>query len=235
MLDSRDVETSPDEIKPSQHCEIRVLIVHDKPLISAGLAATLSNSRDFVVTVDCPGSCGSDAHPSGLLAPDVVVADLESGLRLIAANHAWKKRLVILTHSDGEAQICDALERGARGYLLIGISTHSLTESLRLVHAGGIALDPVVARRVSDRMTSEALTRREKEILAQLMLGLSNKQIALNLVLSEGTVKTHVKSILNKLEAVSRTQAVIIAQRRGILGLAHEPLSVARHHCRRAA
>jgi hypothetical protein len=62
MLSTRDVETAPDEIKLSQHSEIRVLIVHDNPLISAGLAATLSNSQDFTVTVDCPGSAGNKRY-----------------------------------------------------------------------------------------------------------------------------------------------------------------------------
>jgi DNA-binding NarL/FixJ family response regulator len=90
-------------------------------------------------------------------------------------------------------------------------------DALRSVHVGGIALGPLVASRIADRMKQEALTRREGEILRQLVLGQSNKTIAAKLALSVGTVKTHVKSILRKLDATSRTEAAAIAQRRGIL------------------
>jgi DNA-binding NarL/FixJ family response regulator len=86
------------------------------------------------------------------------------------------------------------------------------------MHSGGIALDPLVAGRIADCMKQEALTRREQGILGQMMLGLSNKKIASNLTLAVGTVKTYVKSILSKLDAGNRTEAVAIAQRRGILG-----------------
>jgi DNA-binding NarL/FixJ family response regulator len=156
----------------------------------------------------------TDSH---LPAPDVVVADYDSGLRLIASIDAYRDRVVILTHTDTEARVCHALEQGARGYLLLGCSLKDLMEGLRSVHVGGIALGPLVASRIADRMKQEALTRREGDILRQLMLGLCNKSIAANLALAVGTVKAHVKSILRKLEARSRTEAVAIAQRRGIL------------------
>lgn len=223
MLANRGAEKSP--LQMPQQCEIKVLIFHADPLISAGLAATLTDCQDFTVMTNSAGSAVSDMHANTLLSPDVVVADLDSGLRLIASNPDWKKRIVILTHNDSEAQICQALEQGARGYLLIGCTLRTLAENLRSVHAGGIALDPLVATRIADRMTQPALTRREREILGQLMLGLSNKRIASNLALAQGTVKTHIKSILNKLEATTRTEAVVIAQRRGILGEAGELLS----------
>jgi len=124
---------------------------------------------------------------------------------------------MILTHTESEAKICHALERGARGYLLLGCSLKDLMDALRSVHVGGIALGPLVASRIADRMKQEALTRREGEILRQLVLGQSNKTIAAKLALSVGTVKTHVKSILRKLDATNRTEAVAIAQRRGIV------------------
>src|SRR5258708_37880702 len=112
---------------------------------------------------------------------------------------------MIQTHTKSEAKICHALERGERGYLLLGCSLKDLMDALRSVHVGGIALGPLVASRIADRMKQEALTRREGEILRQLVLGQSNKTIAAKLALSVGTVKTHVKSILRKLDATNRT------------------------------
>jgi DNA-binding NarL/FixJ family response regulator len=148
---------------------------------------------------------------------DVVIADYESGLRLIAAGGAPGRRVMILTHSDSEAKICHALEQGARGYILCGCGLQDLVDGLRSVHLGGIALGPLVASRIADRMKQQALTRREGDILRYMMLGMSNKAIATKLTLAVGTVKTHVKAVLEKLDASSRTQAVSIAQRRGIL------------------
>jgi DNA-binding NarL/FixJ family response regulator len=184
---------------------IRVLIAHGDPLIAAGLAATLGRLRDFETVT------GGVRQP----AADVVIADYDAGLQLIATASA--RRVVILTHSDSEAKICHALEQGARGYLLFGCSLQDLVDGLHSVHLGGIALGPLVASRVADRMKQQALTRREADILRYMMLGMSNKAIATKLTLAVGTVKTHVKAVLEKLDASSRTQAVSIAQRRGIL------------------
>jgi DNA-binding NarL/FixJ family response regulator len=192
---------------------IRVLIAHGDPLISAGLAATLGRLRDFET------ASGDGRLP----AADVVVADYESGLRVIASGGALGRRVLILTYSDSEAKICHALEQGARGYLLLGCSLKDLIDGLRSVSMGGIALGPLVASRIADRMKQQALTPREADILRYMMLGMSNKAIASKLTLAVGTVKTHVKSVLEKLDATSRTQAVSIAQRRGILRDEAEP------------
>jgi two-component system NarL family response regulator len=124
---------------------------------------------------------------------------------------------MILTHSDSEAQICRALEQGARGYLLLGCSVQELINALRSVNAGGLGFGPLVVSRVADWMQHQALTPREEDVLRQLMLGLSNKGISRKLTLAVGTVKTHVKAVLRKLDATNRTEAVAIAQRRGIL------------------
>lgn len=192
---------------------IRVLITHGDPLISAGLAATLSRLRDFETAT------GGVRQP----AADVVIADYESGLQVIGSGGVLGRRVMILTHSDSEAKICHALEQGARGYLLLGCSLQELVDGLRSVYMGGIALGPLVASRIADRMKQQALTPREGDILRYMMLGMSNKAIASKLTLAVGTVKTHVKSVLEKLNASSRTQAVSIAQRRGILRDEVEP------------
>ena len=187
---------------------IKVLVVHSDPLIAAGLEATLGRMREFEMGVG-----------GALRLPpvDVVIADYDSGLRMIATGSSHSRRVMILTHSDSEAKICHALEQGARGYLLLGCSLQDLAAGLRSVYLGGIALGPLVASRIADRMKQQALTRREGDILRHMMLGMSNKAIASKLTLAVGTVKTHVKSVLEKLDASSRTQAVSIAQRRGIV------------------
>src|SRR3569832_232980 len=105
----------------------------------------------------------------------------------------------------------------------MGGSQHDLVEAVRFDYTGGIALGPHVASRIADRMKEQALTRREGDILRYMMAGMSNKAIATELMLAVGTVKSHVKSVLEKLDATSRTQAVSIAQRRGILRDEVEP------------
>jgi DNA-binding NarL/FixJ family response regulator len=154
---------------------------------------------------------------SQLSLADVVVADYAYGLRLIESEGAGSHRVMILTHSTGEAHVCRALEQGVRGYVLLGGSLQDLIENLRSIHAGGVAVGPLVVSRMAAWMKQQTLTPRQVEILRQLMLGFSNKIIARKLALSTGTVKSHVKAILQKLDARSRTEAAAIAQRRGIL------------------
>ena len=200
-----------------QSSKTKVLIAHGDPLIAAGLAATLQGQPDFKAVVCRPALQVSSPSASELPPADVVVADYDSGLQLIVSGAAVRHRVVILTHSDSQAKVCHALERGAYGYLLLGCSIQDLLDGLRSVCAGRVAIAPLVAQRVAEWMNHRALTRREEEILRQMMLGLSNKGIATRLNVALGTVKTHVKSVLDKLDAASRTEAVAIAQRRGIL------------------
>jgi DNA-binding NarL/FixJ family response regulator len=177
----------------------------------------LGERRDFEAIVCNPAATSSQLPPGRLPPADVVVADYDSGLRLIMSPGVQSSRVMVLTHSDSEAKISHALEQGARGYLLLGCSLQELIDGLRAVHVGGMALAPRVASRIAEWMRQQALTRREADILRQMMLGLSNKAIAGKLAISVGTVKVHVKAILSKLDATSRTEAVAIAQRRGIL------------------
>lgn len=194
--------------------KITVCVVHIDPLIAAGIVATLG--EHFKVVVGTPGSALADTTAQESPSPDVLVADYHSGLQLISSPAALRNRVLILDR-DGEARICRALEQGARGYLLTGCSLNCLIDGVRTVHAGGLAAEPLVIGRIAEWMKQEALTAREADVLGQLMLGLSNKGIASRLTMTEGTVKTHVKSILKKLDASSRTAAAAIAQRRGIL------------------
>jgi DNA-binding NarL/FixJ family response regulator len=124
---------------------------------------------------------------------------------------------VIFTERGGEASICHAMKQGVRGYLLLGCSVAEVATAIRIVHEGGCALAPLVAARIAERFRWEKLTPRELDILRLLFVGLRNKDIARVTSRTAETVKTHVKTILRKLDARSRTQAVIVAQRRGIL------------------
>jgi DNA-binding NarL/FixJ family response regulator len=199
-----------------QSSVITVLIAHCDPLISAGLATVLRERCDFKAVVCSPAST-TEGMARLLSLADVVVADYDYGLRLIESGGSDSHRVMILTHSTSEANVCRALEQGVRGYVLLGGSLENLIEDLRSIHAGGAALGPLVVTRMADWMKQQTLTARQAEILRQLMFGFSNKIIARKLALSTGTVKSHVKAILQKLDARSRTEAAAIAQRRGIL------------------
>ena len=193
--------------------EISVMILYADPVVAAGLAAVLREHGGFQI-VSNPGPAES---VSALPPADVVLADYDTALHLAEFAPQWAKNVVIFTNYDSEAKICRAVENGARGYLLYGAGLPELFEGIRSVRGGGVALSPLVAARITHRVKGETLTAREKSVLEQLMLGLSNKAIGRRLNVCVGTVKTHVKSILRKLDADSRTAAVVTAQRRGLL------------------
>jgi DNA-binding NarL/FixJ family response regulator len=195
------------------NAKIKVLIAHADPLIAAGLESALGRMREFEII-------GRDARQQ---IADVAIADYESGLRLMSGRSAGGGcPVMILSCSDSEAKICHALQTGARGYLLYGCSLQDVACGLHSIALGEIALGPLVARRVTEKLRQQPLTRREVDILRHMIQGMSNKAIASVLSLALGTVKTHVKSILEKLQVNSRTQAVWVAQRRGMLSEAED-------------
>jgi len=193
--------------------EVSVIILYADAVIAAGLEVVLREHGGFrIVATPQPGESENGAPPA-----DVVLADYDTALHLAKFARHWVNKTLIFTNYDSEAKICRALESGARGYLLYGAALTELVAGIRSVSEGGVALSPLVAARVTNRVKGEPLTAREKTVLEQLMLGLCNKAIARRLNLCVGTVKQHVKSILKKLEADSRTAAVVAAQRRGLL------------------
>jgi DNA-binding NarL/FixJ family response regulator len=187
-------------------------------VIAAGLESLLGDLRAFKVVSSRSEGSGSFSSPGdpGFCA-DVVIADYESGVRLNRCEPELDGRVLILTHADSEAKICNALAQGVRGYLLLGCSLQDLVAGVRSVYEGGVAVTPRVARRIVESLKQQALTPKETKVLRQMMLGRSNKVIAREFGVAVGTVKTHVKSILSKLDAVNRNEAVAIARRRGIL------------------
>jgi DNA-binding NarL/FixJ family response regulator len=197
-----------------QPAKLTVVIAHRDPFISAGLARHLGNLAEFETSVSDPqwGAAITGSDPRG-----IIVADYDSGLGLLGSSSLRRDRIVIFTERDGEASICHAVEQGVGGYLLLGCSVAEVADAIRTVHEGGRALAPLVAARIAERLRSEKLTSRELDILRLLFVGLRNKDIAQVTSRTAETVKTHVKTILRKLDARSRTQAVMVAQRRGIL------------------
>jgi DNA-binding NarL/FixJ family response regulator len=194
--------------------KLTVVIAHRDPFLSAGLARHLGDLAEFEPVV--PG-LELGAAVTGSDSGDVVVADYDSGLRFLESNSRWRDRVVIFTEQDSEASICHAVERGVRGYLLLGCGVADVATAIHTVHEGGRALAPLVASRIAERIRWEKLTPSELDILRLLFSGLSNKEIARATYRTTETVKTHIRAIFRKLDAHNRMQAVMVARRRGIL------------------
>jgi two-component system NarL family response regulator len=203
---------------------IRVLIVDDHPLFRDGLAATVGAQSDMAVVGE--GGNGQEAidlHRQH--GPDVTLMDLRmpgmGGLEAITAIHRASPQagIIVLTSYDGDEDVYRALKEGARGYVLKDMDRNEVLRAIRSVAAGERYLPPDVDDRLAERLASEALTGREVEVLELIARGLRNSEIARLLVITEGTVKIHVKKILRKLDVSDRTEAVTIALQRGILHL----------------
>jgi DNA-binding NarL/FixJ family response regulator len=205
---------------------IRLLLADDHPVVRDGLAAMLATQPDFEVV----GEAGTGAEAvaeAARLRPDVVLMDLEmpeldgiEAIRLLRAADP-NVQVVVLTAFDTDERIVGALQAGAQGYLLKGAPRAEIFAAIRTVSAGGALLPPVVAskllRQVRAAEQPDALTAREKEVLGLVTAGLANQDIAARLFISERTVKFHVSSLLAKLGAKNRTQAVRVARERGLV------------------
>jgi len=209
---------------PRDSQRIRILTVDDHQLLREGIAAVLESQEDMVVVAEA--SNGREAIESYRRhRPDVTLMDLRmpdmSGIEAITAirQEFSNARIVVLTTYTGDAQAAAALKAGAAGYLLKNLVRKELLETIRAVHAGKRRVLPEIATEIAEHFADDTLTEREIEVLRRVASGQSNKLIAAELDISEGTVKTHMKSILPKLDASDRTHAVMIALKRGILDL----------------
>lgn len=201
-----------------------ILIVDDHPMMRAGLAAVLGGEPDFVVVAEA--SNGDEAIAQYRAhRPDLVLMDLRMPTRdglsatraIIAEDPA--ARIIMLTTYDGDEDIHRALEAGARGYLLKDMLRTELLNVVRAVQHGRRGIPAPVAARLAEHTPRVELTERELEVLALVAQGLSNGDIGTVIGRTEGTVKVHVRNILQKLDAHDRTAAVTIALQRGFIRL----------------
>ena len=211
-----------------------VLLVDDQELVRAGFRIIL-NSEPGIEVVGEAANGADGVRLARELNPDVVCMDVQmpgmDGLqatRAIAADEAVASHVLILTTFDRDDYLFEALSAGASGFLLKTASPENLVEAVQILARGDALLSPAVTRRVIERFGQTApppaaptratlpdLTDRETEVLAQIALGRSNAEIAIELYVGESTVKTHVSNVLTKLGVRDRIQAVVFAYENG--------------------
>ena len=212
---------------------VRVLIADDQSLVRAGFRLVLENHPDLEVVGEA--SDGHEAiHSAGRLKPDVVLMDIRmphldgiAATRRITAE--TPARVLVLTTYDLDEYVYDALQAGASGFLLKDTPPAQLAEGIRAVAAGEALLAPTVTRRLIEEFARigpaqrtrpaelDELTARELEVLRLMARGMSNAEIAAELVLGDTTVKTHVAHVLSKLGLRDRVQAVVLAYESGLV------------------
>jgi len=204
---------------------IRLLIVDDHPVVRDGLVAILHQGEPDLEVVGEAGDGIEAVSAWRTLRPTVTIMDLQlpgqTGVEAIQVirQEDPEARILVLTTFDGDADIHRALEAGARGYLLKSVRRAMLIEAVRAVAAGHRFLPPATAARLVEALGAERLTARELDVLRLLGQGQRNREIADELGLAEPTVKIHVNNLLRKLEAKDRTEAAVIALKRGLIHL----------------
>jgi two-component system, NarL family, response regulator len=208
----------------SQSTSIQVLIADDHSIVRQGLATIID--RDPEMTVVAQAEDGQQAialfrehHPN------VTLMDLRmpqmGGVESITAICAEFKqaRIMVLTTYDGDEDIYRGLQAGAQGYLLKDAKPNELLNAIRTIHSGQKYVPPEVGAKLVQRMSNPVLSERELDVLRLMAQGMSNLDIGASLSVGESTVKSHVNRILSKLGVSDRTQAVIVAIKRGIVSL----------------
>jgi len=204
--------------------KIAVLLADDHPVVRGGLAAIVDQQADMRVVAEA----GDGEEAIALYErhrPDVMVLDLRmpkcDGVavvqRVLQMNP--KACILIMTTYDGDEDIFQCLSQGAKGYLLKDAPRQEILSAIRAVSEDRPYTSSTVAAKALQRMGRPSLTQREADVLQLVAQGRSNKDIARRLAITEGTAKTHVKAILTKLDAISRTEAVAVAQKRGLIHL----------------
>jgi DNA-binding NarL/FixJ family response regulator len=211
----------PSSAAPSGN-QIRVLIADDHPLLREGLISILSVPDDIKVVGEArDGEETCELYDR--LEPDIVILDLrmpkKDGFEVITElmSRTTHPQIIVLTSSEKAADLRRSLTAGAKGYLLKGAEIHDVWNTVREVAAGRSSLPRNVAAKLADSMAQPELSQREHEVLQQMAVGKSNKEIGRALYISEYTVKNHVKTILKKLNAGSRTEAAAVASERGLV------------------
>lgn len=214
--------TSPVAVARMPASPIRVLLVDDHTVMREGLA-TLLRGQEQIEVVAQAGDGATALQLFAKHSPDVAVVDLrmtpmdgvEVTERMRATNPSAK--VVLLATYDTDEEVFRGLRAGASSYLLKEVDVARLVDTIRAVHAGRKAISPEIAAKLADHVASDTLTPRQREVLRSLAQGKSNIEIGKALNISEGTVKAHVKAILQKLGARDRTQAIAISIKRGLV------------------
>ncbi len=215
---------------------VRIVLADDHPIVREGLRTVLETQADFEVVAEAVN--GEEAvQLVATLHPDILLLDLEmprmdgvEAIRHVCATrtNTMLPRIIVFTAFDNDERIIHALQAGANGYLLKGEPRDTIFNAIRVTLDGGSLLQPIVASKLLHHVGQsashvapiESLTERELEVLSLLAQGMPNKEIASKLVISERTAKFHVSSIMGKLGATNRTEAVSLAAQKGIITLA---------------
>lgn len=202
--------------------QIRVLIAEDHTVVRDGIAAIINQEKDMEVVAET----GDGRQAVDLWRkhrPDVTLMDLRmpqlDGVAAIYEIRAIdpNARIIVLTTFDGDEDIYRGMRAGAKSYLLKDVRREELFRCIREVHAGKTVIAPAIAAKLMERLPGEELSAREVEVLRLLAEGKPNKLIGAALSISEVTVKSHVQSIFKKLNVLSRTEVIAVANRRGLL------------------
>lgn len=203
---------------------LRILIADDHPVVREGLSTIFNRREDFEVVAEAgTGQQAIQQYFEHL--PDVALLDLRmpemNGVEVIAAIRQVHQtaKLIVLTTFDSDEDIFRALQAGAKAYILKDTPRDEIVDCIRSVCSGNTVIPSAIAAKLADRLRITALTPREIEVLHVLADGKSNKAIARALDITEGTVKSHVNTIMRKLDANDRTHAVTTALRHGLLRL----------------
>jgi len=201
-----------------------VLVADDHVTVREGLTAIIGRQPDMMVVA--AAASGRDAADLWLEhRPDVVLLDLRMpvldgvGAMTVIRQRDPLARIVVLTTFDTDHEISRAIKAGARGYLLKDAQREELLDCIRKVHAGETCIPASLVAKLAASVSSEELTGREMNVLRLLAGGKGNREIGLSLHISETTVKSHLRSIFNKLNVLSRTEAIAVASRRGLVRL----------------
>lgn len=201
---------------------IRILCVEDHPVFREGLRAMIGSDPDMEFVGHAPNGVEAIAQYR-LHRPDITLMDLRlpgvngTDVLISIRGEFPQARIIMLTTSDGDADILRAMRAGASAYILKSMPMDELLDVIRAVHSGRKRVPPEVAARLAEYMGDDDLTARELDVLRLIREGYRNKQIADQLTISENTVNFHIKNLMEKLRANDRTHAVTIALRRGML------------------
>jgi two-component system NarL family response regulator len=209
-------------MKPSK---IRILVADDHPVVRDGIVSIIEVEKDMRIVAQAEDGVEAVELVKKLL-PDIVLLDLRmprlDGLEAIAqiVSHHGPSKVIVLTTFESEQDIHLSLKAGVRGYLLKDACRQMLLETIRQVHGGRTCIAPRIGQKLVENMARPVLTRRELDVLKLIADGKSNKESGAQLGIAEGTVKTHVKSLLSKLKVPGRTAAVREAVHLGLVRLA---------------